>query len=214
VKVNCANSAFDLNQVFPVAGETGKTYTVTIHVYGVAEPHVYTAAGLTRDAGTGRPGNQATGATPTSWATAAGGHNPAGSDYNTYEIRSCKTRACAAADETNVYYLNADTAVGHFTYVMNYEKQIVVTGGGGVRVRNYDRNCRQIKNCDANKSNASDCPAVANARKLNVAAAMPTPGSGFAPQGGLTQPQLITERDASNAGQWLLIDVVKVDSVK
>jgi hypothetical protein len=42
---------------------------------------------------------------------------------------------------------------------------------------------------------------------------MPTPSAMAAPQGGLLQPALITGQDAGNAGQWLMIDVVKVDSV-
>ena len=36
---------------------------------------------------------------------------------------------------------------------------------------------------------------------------------GLLTMGGLLQPHLTTERDANNAGQWLLVDVVSVDSV-
>ena len=143
---------------------------MTIHVYGIAEPKNYgTSGGLMRDAGTGRPGNQDSGASPTSWAWANGGQTFNVDDYNQYEIRSCKNRTCAyqsATDETNVYYLNADTSQGHWTYVMNYTKQIKVTGGGAVRVRNYDDNCRMIKNCGPNgcSGNCGTCAAIHSSR--------------------------------------------------
>jgi len=212
-KIDCAGSSFTVDQIFPVAGDAGKMYKVQMHVYGIAEPKNYGTNNVTRDAGNGRPGNQDTGAMPTSWASAPGGHTFTATDYNTYEIRVCKTRACAAADEIAAYYLNADTGEGHWTYVMNYEKEITVVGGGAVRVRNYDRNCRQIKNCGTNGTPNANCPTFANNRRINVSAAMPTPSTSPAPMGGLAQPGLIAERDAGNAGQWLLIDIVKVNSV-
>ena len=212
-RFDCQGSSFLLDQVFPVGGEVGKIYTVTIHIYGIAEPKIYDGTGVMRDAGNGRPGVQDTGSSPTPWATAPGGHTFTASDYNSAEIRSCSTRACARTDETNVYYLNADTQQGHWTFVMNYEKQIKVTGGGSVRVRNYDRNCRQIKNCGMNGTPNDQCATVANARKINVSAAMPAPAMSAATMGGLLQPNLTSDRGAGNSGQWLLIDVVKVDSV-
>jgi len=214
-----AAGKFDMSHVFPVGGEVGKTYTVTIHVYGIAEPKNYGTNGVMRDAGTGRPGNQDTGANPTSWATAPAGHTFNVDDYNQYEIRTCKNRTCAygsATDETAVYYLNADTMQGHWTYVMNYTKQIKVTGGGAVRVRNYDDNCRMIKNCGPNGTAANQCQTFSNNRKITFpTTVMPVPnGTQPAPNGGLLQPALVAERDANSAGQWVLIDVVSVDSVQ
>ena len=85
------------------------------------------------------------------------------------------------------YYLNADTQEGHWTYVINYAKQITVYGGGTVRVRNYDRNCRQIKNCGSVDS--YPCAAKANARIITIpATVMPA-----VPAGALTQPNLVVE---------------------
>jgi hypothetical protein len=216
-RIACSGSALNVNQVFYVGGETGRMYNVTVHFYGVAEPKVY-GNGITREAGTGRPANTTTttgaGATPTAWATAAGGHAVPASDYNTNEIRVCRTRACATADETNVYYLNADTSQGHWSYVLNYEKDIVVVGGGAVRVRNYDQNCRQIKNCGPNGTAPGDCATMANRRIIDLSAASPRPSNMPAAMGGLLQPQLVSERDPGSAGQWLLIDVVKINSVQ
>ena len=213
-RINCAQNRFELNQIFNVGGEAGKTYTVTIHVYGIAEPKNY-GSGLTKDAGTGRPGNQDTGANPTSWAVGPAGHTFTTTDYNTYEIHSCRTRTCAAGDETNVYYLNADTGEGHWTYVMNYARQIKVTGGGSLRVRNYDNNCREIKNCDPANTAATQCATFANNRRITLpSTVMPLPSTAVAANGGLLQPNLVSERDASGSGQWVLIDVEKIDSVQ
>jgi hypothetical protein len=209
--IACSGGNLNVNQVFYVGGVTGQTYNVTIHVYGISEPKNY-GTGVTREA-TNRPAATPTGAgaVPTPWATAAGGHTYPVSDYNTNEIRVCRTRACATADETNVYYLNADTQEGHWTYVLNYEKTIQVVGGGAVRVRNYDRNCREIKNCGPAGVAASQCANEANAKIVNVSAAMPTPSTQQASQGGLLQPNLTQARPAGSSGQWLLLDIVRIN---
>jgi hypothetical protein len=217
MRIACSGSALNVNQVFYVGGETGKMYNVTVHFYGIAEPKIY-GNGITREAGTGRPGGTATttgtGTLPTAWATAPAGHSYPASDYNTNEIRVCRTRACATADEVAVYYLNADTSQGHWTYVLNYEKDITVVGGGSIRVRNYDQNCREIKNCGPNGTAATDCATMANRRVIDLAAANPKPATTAASMGGLLQPNLDSERPAGSSGQWLLIDVVKINSVQ
>jgi hypothetical protein len=223
MRINCSG-AFTATHVYNVGGEVGKRYTVTIHVYGVAEPKQYcnggagscTTDGVMREAGTGRPALTTNGGIspmPTGWAVAKGGHTYPVSDYNTYEIRVCSNRTCNAADETQVYYLNSDTREGHWTYVLNYIKQIQVVGGGSIRVKNYDRNCRQIKNCGPEGTAANQCASAANARVIDIAAAMPRPASGAASTGGLTQPNMDPARGAGASGQWLLIDVTSVDSV-
>ena len=123
------------------------------------------------------------------------------SDYNTNEIHVYE-----GTTERAAYYLNADTQEGHYTYVLNYAKQITVYGGGTVRVRNYDRNCRMIKNCGSVDS--YPCASKANARVITIpATVMPA-----VPAGALMQPNLSSSRSADNSGQWLLIDVESVDS--
>jgi len=208
-RLACSGGAFTANQVFPVGGEAGKTYKATIHVWGISEPKDY-GSGVTREA-TGQPGLQDTGSMPTPWATAKGGHTYPDSDYNTLEIRVCKTRACATADETDVYYLNADTSQGHWTFVLNFEKQITVVGGGAVRFKQYDRNCKQIKNCGANGTPNSMCAQVAMNRVVNISSATLKPASGPAAGGGLLQPNLVSERQATDSGQWVLLNVTKVE---
>jgi len=208
-RIMCSGGAFKTDQVFPVGGEAGKTYKVTIHVYGISEPKDY-GTGVTREA-TGRPGFQDTGSMPTPWATAKGGHTYPDSDYNTMELRVCKTRACMTADETDVYYLNADSSQGHWTFVLNYEKQINVVGGGSIRVKQYDRNCKQIKNCGTDGTPNSMCAQVSMKRIIDLANANPKPASGPASGGGLLQPNLVSERQATDSGQWNLINVIKVE---
>jgi len=208
-RIMCSGGAFTANQVFPVGGGAGKTYKVTIHVYGISEPKDY-GTGVTREA-TGRPGFQDSGSMPTPWATAKGGHTYPDSDYNTMELRVCKTRACATADETDVYYMNADSSQGHWTFVLNYEKQINVVGGGAIRFKQYDRNCKQIKNCGTDGTPNSMCAQVAMNRVINISSAMPKPASGPAAGGGLLQPNLVSERQATDSGQWNLINVIKVE---
>ena len=111
-----------------------------------ASPSPRTTAPASRaTAGTGRPGNQDTGASPTVVGDGCRRSHVHGRRLQPVRDPLCRNRTCAygsATDETNVYYLNADTSQGHWTYVMNYEKQIKVDGGGSIRVRNYDHNCR------------------------------------------------------------------------
>jgi hypothetical protein len=149
---------------------------------------------------------------PTPWVPAPPGYAVPLSDYNTYELHVDNQNN----QEVAIYFLNADTQEGHWTYVLNYAKQIPVIGGGRVRVRNFDNNCRQIRNCGTNPAtNATSTPScgdIANMRILNLAmlGANPAPPS-LATPNGILQPQLSAARNATSGGQWMLIDVVSVD---
>jgi len=55
------------------------------------------------------------------------------------------------------------------------------------------------------------CAQVAMNRVINLSSAMPKPASGPAAGGGLLQPNLVSERQASDSGQWNLINVIKVE---
>ena len=125
---------------YPVGGAPGTTYRITLHFYGIVEPRNY-GPDVTREAGPGRPGNQDTGASPTPWAVAPAGHVYPMSDYDTWELRVDNE----ADQEVAVYYLNADTSEGHWTYVLNFAKQIAVIGGGRIRLHHHDRNCRSSR---------------------------------------------------------------------
>src|SRR5690606_11154407 len=125
----CQNGPLDAQHEFPVGGTPGTTYMVTMHFYGIMEPKDY-GQGVTREAPQ-RPGTQDNGADPTPWATAPVGYMYPQSDYNTYEIHVDDQNM----QEVGIYYMNADTSQGHWTYVINYEKQIPIIGGGRVRTR-------------------------------------------------------------------------------
>jgi hypothetical protein len=97
--------------------------------------------------------------------------------------------------EVGAYYLNSDTQQGHYTYAISYERTIPVVGGGKIRFRSVDRNCRLIKNCPGG------APCASKARSVDISTASPPPTT-------LSQPGL--GKTIGNSGQWLLIDVVNV----
>jgi hypothetical protein len=178
---------------------------MTVHFYGILEPKIYDPT-IVRDAGMARPGSQNDGAMPTPWAVAAPGTVVPTSTYNSYEIHVLDN----AMQEIGVYYLNSDVQIGHITYVINFEKTIRIVGGGIVRLRHYDSNCRITKNCGS----TAGYPCASKARTVDISAADPQPPvagptlSTLNPTPGLRQPGLGQSND--HAGQWLLIDVTAV----
>jgi len=199
VTTGCSGGSLTAQQDFMVGGTPGTTYQVTMHFYGVMEPKNY-GNQVTREAGATRPANNNTGATPVPWAftTSAGAKTITASDYNTYEIHVLDNNMQVSRQ----YFLNSDTQEGHWTYVIDYTKTIPVIGGGRVRMRTYDRNCRMIKNCyDGAQGTASQC--AMRARSItSVNSAMPAPGA------ALQQPGL--GQGAGDSGQWFYLDVVSV----
>jgi hypothetical protein len=193
----CSNGALTAQQDFAVGGTPGESYQVTLHFYGVVEPKNYGNM-VTREAGNTRPTHMATGASPAPFATANGGVDYPASDYNTYEVHVLDDKGA----EIKEYFLNSDTQEGHWTYALNYERTIPVIGGGKVRMRTYDRNCKMIKNCGdrSGQVSASVCGS-ATKQTVDVGPAMPAPM-------GLNQPGL--GQAAGESGQWLLVDVTKV----
>jgi hypothetical protein len=178
---------------FPVAGVPGTTYDVTMHFYGVMEPRQY--SNVTREA-TGDP--NLNGGTPTPWAEANAGANvyTAGdNNYNTYELHVYDQNDMMVRQ----YFMNSDNGTGHYTMLIDYEKTIKVIGGGEVRLRVFDANCRMIKNCGA----SGQWPCANKARTVDVADASPAP-----PAAQLMQPGLGLAPE--EAGQWWLIDVTNV----
>jgi hypothetical protein len=198
-------AGFDVTHTYPVAGTSGTTYRVTIHFYGILGPKNY-GPGVTREAAPGRPGDQNGGAVPTPWASAPAGNVPLMSDYEAHEIHVDDQNQ----QEVAIYYVNADTAVGHWTWVLNFEKTIDVIGGGRIRIRHLDPNCRIIKNCGPNGTPANACGSTATARIIDVSAANPAPPATGAAQGGLLQPQLLPNVSIGYSGNWLLMDVIRV----
>ncbi len=178
---------------FPVTGGVpGKVYLATMRFYGIMEPKIY-GDGIQREAttrpGLGNPSNPpgfAWGKTP----------NPSvkQSDYNTYELHVIDDKGVLLKK----YFLNADTQEGHWTFAVDFERQIEVVAGGKVHVRSFDANCRMIKNCG---STGAGQPCSGKAQSVaGVSAAMPAIT--------VSQPGLGKPND--QAGQWFAIDVKSI----
>jgi hypothetical protein len=194
----CANARLDARIDFPVGGEPGVRYGVRMHFYGVMEPRNYGNV-VTRDA-QGRP-SLAPGGTPTPFASmsaGAGNYLSTGdNNYNTYEMHVLDE----AGQEVRIYFLNADTQTGHYTFGISYEKTLELIGGGTVRLQIADANCRQIKNCGP-----GGVPCAGKARTIDISAANPQPAPGL-----LQQPAL--GKSPEHSGQWFLLDVLGFEAL-
>lgn len=191
----CLGGQSDLSVDHPVGGTQGAVYAVTLHFYGIMEPKNY-GDEVERDAAPDAPDRD--GADPTPWAVGSPGMSVPGSNFNTYEIHVLDQNR----EEVGVYFLNADTDEGHFTYVIDYERTIEVVGGGVVRLRSFDANCRIMKNCGS----SGGYPCAQRARVLDVSGADPAPS-----EEELDQPGLLKGDD--HGGQWWLIDVLGVEAL-
>lgn len=182
----CTGSTKTTTQTFNIGGTPGQTYTMALHVYGIAEGKRYT--GGTRRAG----GTDDTGNTGGDFLY-TGGTDP-GSTYNTYELHVRNATA-----ETAVYYLNSINGTeAHSSYALSFDMNVTVVGGGQIVFRVYDSNCRQIMNCGPG-AGSSTCAAP---RTITVSAASPAPMN-------FTQPW-VGGAPAGAYGQWVLIDVKSV----
>ena len=158
----CQSGSLTLQQDFMVGGTPGAMYTVQMRFYGILGPKNY-GTSVTRESGTTRPTNSNTGATPAPFAytNAPGAAITTASDYETNELHVLDQNLQVFRQ----FFLNSDTQEGHWTYVVNYVKTIPVIGGGRIRMRHFDRNCRQIKNCH-NGTGPGHCGAVRVVRPL------------------------------------------------
>jgi hypothetical protein len=197
-RVRACSNGLRAVQNFTVGGVPGMSYRVTLHFYGVVEPRNY-GPNITRESGTVRPENLDAGASPPPWAYATGNPTIPESDYGTWELHVVDHEG----NDVCSYYLNSDTEEGHWTYMLSFERTINVIGGGRIRIRRVDADCRIIKNCFAGGSQGACSPSGCNnkARTIDVSAAMPPPTA-------LSQPGLVN--DTAQSGQWVLIDVVNV----
>jgi hypothetical protein len=191
----CANARLSAVIDFPIAGEPGAAYDVSMHFYGIMEPRNYGNV-VMREA-QGRPSLQP-GGTPTPFASMApgGGNYLATGDnnYNTYELHVLDNGGQAVA----IHFLNADTQTGHYTFGIDYERTITLIGGGVLRLQIADANCRQIKNCGP-----GGVPCAGKAQTIDISAADPQPL-------GLQQPGL--GKDPEHSGQWFLLDVLSFEA--
>jgi len=187
-------SPLQFERTFPLGGTMGASYNLTLHFYGVMEPKNY-GNNQRRESGQQSPQNLETGATPEPWYVGEPNQNVTSSDYNTYEIHVLDE----SMQEVGVYFINSDTSEGHWTYVIDYERTIPVVGGGAIKARVFDQNCRQIKNCGTGGT-----PCSGKARSIDISAADPQPTT-------LDQPSLGTN-NPEHSGQWWLIDAVAFEA--
>jgi hypothetical protein len=191
----CNGGQLEAEITLPIGGEPGVEYAVTMHFFGVMEPRRY--ANVTREAGDAATDRN--GGTPTGFAEAPGGTNTENlgdQNYNTYEMHVYDDMDQAVRS----YFMNSDNNTGHYTMLTDYEKTVTLIGGGEVRLRVFDANCRMIKNCGA----SGGAPCGGKARTVDITDAMPQPAS----SPPLMQPGL--GQSADHSGQWWLIDVKNV----
>jgi hypothetical protein len=188
----CVGELLDAQINFPIGGDPGVVYDVRMHFYGVTEARNYGPV-VTRETA-GRP-NLNAGGVPTPFASmvaGAGDYRATDDDhYNTYELHVLDD----SQQEVAIYFLNADTQIGHYSMGIDYEKSIPLIGGGALLMRVVDSNCVEIKNCSA----VPGGPCANKAQVIDVSAADPQPV-------GLQQPGL--GKDRENSGQWFMVDVV------
>lgn len=175
---------------FAVTGEMGKRYLATMHFYGVMEPKNYGPNAM-REAGNQRPNVGSNPSNPPGFATMGPNQTYSRSDYNTYEVHTYDQTGAKIGQ----YFLNSDTQEGHYTFAVNFARDIEIVGGGKVKVRIFDDNCRMIKNCGT-----GGFPCASKARTIDLSSANPAPS--------FQQPGLGKQPDHS--GQWIFIDVEKI----
>lgn len=182
----CQGGSKTLERTLQLGGEPGTVYDVTVHVYGVVEPRAY-------QGGVRRAGANFDASSLDLWYE--GGVIPANpGTYNSYELHV----EPAVPGTPNVYYLNSRTGGDQQIVVrIDYQATFAVQGGGTIRFRSFDLNCRQITNCATN-----ECGPL-NPKPLTVDAvrnADPPPVATFA------QPY----QTGANIGrgQWVYIDVL------
>jgi hypothetical protein len=181
---NCSDGqSTELLRAFPIAGEAGKTYDVTVRIRGIVELKNYNND--TRAAGNASNADS----DPNFWAE--GGTIPQ-STYNTYELNISPAVAGAA----NHYLINSRDGSNedHESWPINLEATFPVQAGGSINFRVFDFNCRQIMNCGPG-AGSSTCRAP---RRVDLSDADP-------PVANFAQP---FEGPAGAFGQWLHFDVV------
>jgi hypothetical protein len=181
----CQGGTKTLERTLQLGGEPGTVYNVNIHVYGVVEPRPY-------QGGVRRAGNNFDVNGRDFWYE--GGVIPANpGTYNSYEFHV----EPPVPGAPNVYYLNSRTGGDTPLLIrLDYDATFPVQGGGTIRFRSFDLNCRQITNCTT-----TECgPLTPKPVTMDgVGQADPPPAAPFA------QPY----QTGANIGrgQWVYVDV-------
>jgi hypothetical protein len=143
-------------------GRAGVLYDVTVEIYGVVEPKVYTD-------GTAGPDRFRVGGVPTA------------TTHNVYSLRVTGSRPELA----QVYYINDAGSTGEFNIVYAIEQTRVlrIEGGSMLRLLAYDADCAMYKNCRDHNPSATCVPydvrgSTFNGQfaQINVTSVLPVPG--------------------------------------
>jgi hypothetical protein len=179
---------------FAVGGVSTKTYSVTLHIYGVVELRADYKGGERRQAASNNASSRRD-----FWYS--GGAYTAGAGYNVYQLRVTPAVDGVAnpASGGNNYFLNARDASNeaHEVWEINTEAVVPVKGGGSIEFTAYDPNCMQIMN---NSETARPSGTGPNGSiVVDLREAKPAPAS-------FTQPLSTNGRN----GQWIYVDIVAV----
>lgn len=194
----CQNGVLDKKVEFNVGGETGKTYELTVHVYGVAELRSDYAGG------TRRQGQTSNNASMGDFFYTGGSYTP-GMGYNVYGVRvEPAVDGAAETDGGNNYFLNArdGSGEGHEVYKLDYEMVIPVPADGKVTFQAYDPNCLQIMN------NQETVRPMSSGTGPNGSIVISEVDDADPAPDGFMQP---LSTGNNRTGQWLFFDVTAVE---
>jgi hypothetical protein len=198
INTGCTNgNAKTVMRDFPVSGPAATTYELTFRVRGVVEAKNYTTACMRRAGGGPMD------------ATVMGGDflcTGGATQNSTYNEYSFTVSAGAVSGQPTFYGLNSRNGSNesHESWALNYTFSLRVHGGGNIRFRMFDSNCRMITNCGPG-TGSSTCNTTNGTRILTFAGADPMPSM-------LNQPYLGAATSAG-PGQWLFIDVTTITVV-
>lgn len=192
---DCLNTMCDNNQRtvqtdFEVGGMPADTFEVEFRVRGIVEAKNYNDQCVRR---TNSHDNSVQGG---DFLCSGGG--PRTSSYNEYSLAVTEG---AVDGQPNYFGLNArdGSSEDHESFALNFTFKLQVHGGGTIRYRMFDNNCRQITNCGQD-TGGSNCGS--DQRILMFAAeTMPVPD--------VDQPYMGAQQ-SNGPGQWLALDVLSV----
>ena len=141
-----------MTEYFPIGGQVGKMYVMTLQANGITEAKYY--MGGTRAAGDGVVANaNATGGTDTFYT---GGQPVNVENYNVYKLTvygpPTTSGPNAVGPEIQHYYMNSFPQTttpyeDHETFPIHWVHDIPVPGGGVIQYLLEDRNCHAVDNC-------------------------------------------------------------------
>jgi len=181
----CPADGINRETPFKVGGESGKKYTVTIEVRGVAGTRCY--KGGTRASTAAAKEDDYN-----NWWYIGGTYANATGWWNTYELKV--TPSTGDADQ---YYFNgSDNDGGGYcereaSYMVGYTASFKVVGGGTMTFKIHDQNCKAIQNCGKSIVKTDPCQPRTNIdlSKMSVQPPSTSPAAKQPPKNDTWYPQ-------------------------